>query len=173
MLVCNVLLLFFICHACAWIHCSNGTMLKKIAPHGSPSGWFCLLRAFDWYQLVLRQLAAVPLVEGRLAQHPTTEMANKSIRVLRTVIIPTDLLFTSPLHSPRPSDNREGGSEEGEEGKKESWESYIHTLRKLLCKRQVEMSWKKCGLKSLTSATPVMSQRLTALPWCTWYAGED
>ncbi len=49
---------------------------------------------------MLRQCTAVPLVEGRLAQHPTTEMAYKSIRVLQTVIIPTDLLSASPQSSP-------------------------------------------------------------------------
>lgn len=43
--------------------------------------------------------AAVPLVEGSLARHPTTEMAYKSIPVLQTVIIPTDLLPASlPNH---------------------------------------------------------------------------
>ena len=44
-------------------------------------------------------IAAVPLVEGRLARHPTTEMAYKSIPVLQTVIIPADLLPASlPNH---------------------------------------------------------------------------
>lgn len=48
-----------------------------------------------------------------MAQHPTTEMAHKSIRVLQTVIIPTDLLSASPPTTtpPQPSDNGEGGSE--------------------------------------------------------------
>lgn len=39
--------------------------------------------------------AAVPLVESRLAQCLTREMVHKSISVLQTVIIPTDLLTTS------------------------------------------------------------------------------
>lgn len=64
--------------------------------HPTPQKKLCTKRTVSAARATENKLcAAVALVEGRLAPHPTMEMAYKSICVLQRALIPTDLLSTA------------------------------------------------------------------------------
>lgn len=73
-----------------------------------------------------------------MAQHPTTEMAYKSIRVLQTVIIPTDLLSDSPPVLPNHQTMKRVGSRRQKETDRGNTEQEIVLESKIVRQRSGE-----------------------------------